>query len=198
MIPLTLTLTRTHTLIPPHLHRHPTPSNSVVTIDLQNKRLRALAAALSPAYLRVGGSEGDNAVYDIPAGTCATAKADPAFCLSAARWEELTSFCADTGLDLAFGINIMYGRGADGKGPWDPSNMRALLEYTAAHNITVGGFEMGNEKEEVLTPKGYAGDMLTARAMVDRIFPGEGGGEGGGRPLLIGPDENPRPDWLQT
>ena len=66
-------------------HEGPTwgQNASVVTIDLQNKRLRALATALSPAYLRVGGSEGDDAVYDIPTGTCARAKADPAFCLSA-------------------------------------------------------------------------------------------------------------------
>ena len=42
---------------------------SVVTIDLQNPRLKKLAKAMSPAFLRIGGSEGDDAVYDID-GAC--------------------------------------------------------------------------------------------------------------------------------
>ena len=166
---------------------------SIVTIPLDNPRLRRLARAMAPAYLRVGGSEGDVAVYDIPPGTCAKSGVDPAFCLTAERWTEVTEFAAATGLKVAFGLNIMYGRGKDHKGAWDPSNAVALLEYTAAHNLTVGGFEMGNEKENELPPGPYGRVVAAMRRTVDRLWP-----RPAARPLLIGPDENPRPDWLRT
>ena len=44
---------------------------------------------------------------------------------------------------------------------WDPSNAIALMEYTAKLGFAVGGFEVGNEKEHVLTPADYAGCMKT-------------------------------------
>ena len=62
---------------------------SVLTIDLHNKRLRSLAKAMSPAFLRVGGSEGDDAVYDID-GACERSRGgsgvpDEAYCMSVDR-----------------------------------------------------------------------------------------------------------------
>lgn len=184
---------------------------SIVTIDLQNQRLRALAKAMSPAVLRIGGSEGDDAVYDMGAA-CSKSRGgsgvpDPAYCMTVPRWNELLHFAEDTGLSVAFGVNVMYGRncttrctpqpcGAGNTGygtcsPWDPSNAIALMEYTAAHNLSIGGFEVGNEKEHVLTPKDYASCMQVMRENIDRIWP-----DPSQRPLLIGPDENPRADWL--
>lgn len=184
---------------------------SIVTIDLQNPRLRTLAAAMSPAVLRIGGSEGDDAVYDMEGG-CSKSRggsgvADPAYCMTVPRWNELLHFAKDTGLSVAFGVNVMYGRnctvrcknqpcGAGNTGygtcsPWDPSNAIALMEYTAAHNLSIGGFEVGNEKEHVLTPSDYASCMMVMRKNVNRIWP-----DASSRPLLIGPDENPRADWL--
>jgi len=74
---------------------------------------------------------------------------------------------------------------------WDPSNAIALMEYTAGHNLSIAGFEVGNEKEHVLTPTDYAECMKTMRSHIDRIWP-----DHSVRPLLIGPDENPRADWL--
>eukprot|EP01051_Picozoa_sp_SAG22_P027437 SAG22_NODE_9178_length_605_cov_0.816206_1_plen_147_part_01 len=106
---------------------------SIVTIDLQNKRLRALSAAMSPAFLRIGGSEGDDAVYDIDgacnktAGTFVGLTGIPksAFCLTMPRWEEILSYANDTGLSIAFGLNVMYGRNCTTRPPagcsaWDP------------------------------------------------------------------------------
>merc|ERR1712166_1032583 len=59
---------------------------SVLTIDLQNPRLRALSKAMSPAVLRIGGSEGDDAVYDIDSA-CRRSRGgsgvpDPAYCMT--------------------------------------------------------------------------------------------------------------------
>jgi len=186
---------------------------SVLTIDLQNKRLRSLAKAMSPAFLRVGGSEGDDAVYDID-GACRRSRGgsgipDPAYCMSVDRWKELLGFAEDAGIDVAFGLNVMYGRncstrchpqpcaaGNTGYGtcsPWDPSNAIALMNLTSSLGLKVGAFEVGNEKEHVLTPEDYAGCMKTMRAALDHLWPSKEG-----RPLLVGPDENPRADWLNA
>ena len=174
---------------------------SIVTIDLQNPRLRALSAAMSPAYLRIGGSEGDVAVYDL-GGACSRLGATSAdFCLTMARWEEILTYANDTGLTVVFGLNVMYGRNCTAPPApavptctaWDPSNAMALLEHTAQLGLPIGGFEVGNEKEHTLAPVDYAGCMKTVRAAIDRLWP-----QADGRPLLIGPDENPRADWLHA
>jgi heparanase 1 len=123
------------------------------------------------------------------------------------RWEEVLGFAKDTGLSVAFGLNVMYGRnctircahqpcaaGNTGYGtcsPWDPSNAIALLKHTAQKGLAIGGFEVGNEKEHILTPADYAHCMQTMRKAIDSLWPDKAT-----RPLLIGPDENPRADWL--
>ena len=66
-----------------------------------------------------------------------------------------------------------------------------LLQYTASKNLTVAGFEVGNEKEHALSPSDYASCMLKMRKAIDKLWP-----DPLKRPLLIGPDENPRADWL--
>eukprot|EP00658_Telonema_sp_P-2_P084039 TRINITY_DN9229_c0_g1_i1.p1 TRINITY_DN9229_c0_g1~~TRINITY_DN9229_c0_g1_i1.p1 ORF type:complete len:360 (-),score=67.19 TRINITY_DN9229_c0_g1_i1:525-1604(-) len=85
----------------------------------------------------------------------------------------------------------MYGRHGRGDVQWDHSNSEALLRWSAAHGVPVGGVEMGNEKEELLDPTDYAGDVLYMRKLLDELWD-----DPEDRPLLIGPDENPRPDWL--
>jgi heparanase 1 len=184
---------------------------SIVSLDLQNPRLKKLTAAMSPAYLRIGGSEADDAVFDFD-NACKNTRGgsgipDPAYCMTTSRWDEVLGFAKETGVDVAFTVNVMYGRnctvrckkqpcagGNTGYGtcsPWDPSNALALLKYTAQKGLHIGGFEVGNEKEHVLTPADYASCMQIMRKAIDSLWP-----DATSRPLLIGPDENPRADWL--
>lgn len=61
---------------------------SALIIDLNNSLLRAAATALSPAILRIGGSEGDVMCYDVPEynSTCADMnQMDPLVCHIAPR-----------------------------------------------------------------------------------------------------------------
>ena len=112
-----------------------------MTIDLTSPNLRAAVAALAPATLRVGGSEGDKIVYDVAGDHCgpqsgAPQPVDPAFCLSMERWRELVGFAAETGVSIVFGLNAMTFR-ANVSSPLVLRNIDALLEYTARQEETL-------------------------------------------------------------
>ena len=53
-------------------------------------------------------------------------------CLTEDRWHEILGFAKKTGLRIVFGLNLMFGRGADGTGEWDSTNAESLLKSTAA------------------------------------------------------------------
>jgi hypothetical protein len=86
----------------------------------------------------------------------------------------------------------MFGRDTAGK--WDSSNAQALLMYTAQHHPTfLHGFGLGNEKEFAVTAVDTAGCYNKLREIVNKAWPDESM-----RPIMIGPDLNPRPDWLSV
>jgi hypothetical protein len=135
------------------------------TLDLRNERLIALAKALSPANLRVGGSLADDAEYQVGGHNCSASATTQHVCLTMARWHELVSFCQQTGLRLVFDLNIMRGRSSDPtttttgtSSTWDSANALALIQHTQAQypvwsaNRDHLAFELGNEKEFALTP----------------------------------------------
>ena len=172
------------------------------TLDLSDKRLETLASALAPANLRVGGSNADVAEYSIgfPKGgrNCSAFARAMHVCLEPAKWDEIIAFCQRTGLRLAFDLNIMLGRDAAGRGAWDSTNARALLTYTARKYPAWAtranlGFELGNEKEFVLTAVQTADAFIELRKVVDDVF---GALDAKERPLVIGPSMNVRTDWL--
>eukprot|EP00978_Attheya_sp_CCMP212_P031751 scaffold121161_cov30-Attheya_sp.AAC.1 len=80
-----------------------------------------------------------------------------------------------------------------GAGLWNPDNTRELLQYTARKwPHFPHGFELGNEKEHLLAPEDVAHCYVTLRSMVNELWPTPGPG----RPLVVGPALNLRPDWL--
>eukprot|EP00750_Incisomonas_marina_P029050 INCI7031.9.p1 GENE.INCI7031.9~~INCI7031.9.p1 ORF type:complete len:612 (+),score=63.50 INCI7031.9:363-2198(+) len=123
---------------------------SALVLDLKNPKLVAAAKALSPAVLRIGGSEGDVLCYDVPQfnSTCADMnQTDPAMCLPMGRLEELCEFASNTGLSMAFGLNAVWGRkDHDLNNPLDFTNIEALLAYVSSQKLEIFGFELGNEK----------------------------------------------------
>jgi hypothetical protein len=83
-------------------------------------------------------------------------------------------------LFLATEIHMLFlGNGIEHAPPWQRESDG---RYTAKYNLTIGGFEVGNEKEHVLTPQDYATCMQTMRTHINRIWP-----DAALRPLLIGP-----------
>ena len=101
--------------------------SSLLTIDLEDRRLRAALRTLSPSFLRLGGSLSDFVRYEVsdtdaaePVGcnasfggpTLATRLGFPVGggCLKASRWDDLHQLCRDTGCSIVFTLNALAGR----------------------------------------------------------------------------------------
>eukprot|EP00658_Telonema_sp_P-2_P001123 TRINITY_DN10428_c0_g1_i1.p1 TRINITY_DN10428_c0_g1~~TRINITY_DN10428_c0_g1_i1.p1 ORF type:complete len:542 (+),score=120.28 TRINITY_DN10428_c0_g1_i1:238-1863(+) len=169
-------------------------NSSALKIDLDAPLLRAAASAMSPAVLRVGGSEGDVLCYDVAefGSSCASMnQTDPNMCLTMPRYEQLVGFAKETGLKLVFGLNAIWGRpGHNTSLPLSMKNIRALLAYTAKHGLSVYGFELGNE-EPTISPAVMAADYHALHQLLTEYWPSKEG-----RPLLIGNDCNTDPKYL--
>jgi hypothetical protein len=126
---------------------------SAILLNLDNPLLIQATKALSPGHLRIGGSEGDVLVYDVPSknSSCASrGVTDALMCLTMPRWEKLVAFADQTGVQLVFGLNAMNGR-KDNQSPLDFTNIEAFLSYSAEHKLKVKGFELGNEKPHIVS-----------------------------------------------
>lgn len=175
--------------------------SSYLALDLSSPRLIALAAAVGPALLRLGGSPEDSIVYDTD-GTCVAGSggAGPApgyfcsqvkpyiyGCLTPARWEALLEFGARTNLSIVLGLNGCYGRLSNATA-MDFSNARALLRATAAspYRRVLVGLELSNEiVGTTVTPEAWGSDVDTLRGLVATEL---------GTPLVLAGPDGASPD----
>jgi len=179
---------------------------SFLALDLADPALIAMARAIAPGILRLGGSPEDSIFFDADgscvAGSGGSGPAPGGYfcsqvrpyvygCLTAARWEELLSFAASTGLRLVLGVNACAGRLSNATA-MDFSNARALLEATAAspHARALYGLELSNEvvgvpsEAHTIGVAAYAADAAALRALAASIFAAAGLPP----PPLAGPD----------
>ncbi len=113
-------------------------------IDLTNARLRKLAKALSPAYLRVSGTwanatffaDSDSAPLTPPAGFDSV--------LSRAQWRGVVNFAQAVGAPIVTSFAVSAGtRGPDGD--WRPGEAQRLLAYTRSLSASIAAAEYMNE-----------------------------------------------------
>lgn len=136
--------------------------------NFRSKRLRTLAAALSPCYLRLGGTDADFMVFnpqervgnhlrlnrndhmkvhDMQLDTCdgwkyCKPKNTTKFTMTREDWDNINMFSMDVGWRMLFDFNVLLSNGSD----WSPTNARKLLQYTAHRNYATNiDFELGNE-----------------------------------------------------
>ena len=113
-------------------------------IDLTNRRLRRLAAALAPAYLRVSGTWANAtyfADYDPPPS------APPSGfngILTREQWRGVVDFSQAVGAPIVTSFAVSPGA-RDATGVWVPDQARRLLTYTRAIGGTVAAAEFMNE-----------------------------------------------------
>ena len=146
---------------------------SVINMSLTEPNLVYLAKSLSPAVLRVGGSEGDMVFYETPGAPCPP---NTTFCLTFARWGEINAFAEATGNKVAFGLNAMAGRlnKTCPLCPWDPTNTAAFLAASKAAGITPYAFEFGNVSPSSLAAGGWPAHPKALTTMRTRRAPRAG------------------------
>jgi hypothetical protein len=159
----------------------PPPYEQVVKpYDFTRPKLRALAQALAPAYLRIGGTAADDAYYDMSEAPVAAAPAPYDYVLTRGEWDAVNAFAAATGMRVVFTINAGPGP-RDAQLAWTADNARDLLAYTAAAGYDVALWELGNEVDAfpltqglgfVVPPEQLAQDVVTAKDLVAATTPG--------------------------
>ncbi|MEZ4251565.1 MAG: hypothetical protein R3B99_25405 [Polyangiales bacterium] len=116
----------------------------VPPFDFERPRLRALAGALSPALLRLGGSDADKVFYDLSETPVAEAPAPYRWVLTAGQLDGALAMAEATGLDVLFTMNLGPGP-RDAEGAWTDAQARRLLEHVRDSGRRIDVFELGNE-----------------------------------------------------
>lgn len=157
-------------------------------LDLNDPRLISAAAALGPAYLRLGGSESDRMAFDAPAvpgnralGHLPSLSQCPTI-LSPDRWDEVVTFAGAAALDLF----VCVGVGAcarDQRGRWEPHSFRRFLDHLERRGQRVAVWELGNEVNGFpfihglsarVSPAQYAEDFGLFRRVLEKQDPENG------------------------
>jgi hypothetical protein len=171
--------------IDPNLYRYRAP------IDLSNPRLRKLAAALSPAYVRVSGTWANSAYFQNSANAAAKAPSGFSGVLTQKEWKGVIDFSRAVNAEIV--TSVATGPGArDAQGVWTPDQARQLFDYTRSAGGRIAASEFMNEPTYAAmggAPKGYDAasygrDVAVFRAFLrktapDALFLGPGSvGEG--------------------
>lgn len=128
-------------------------------IDLSNARLRKLASALAPTYMRTSGTWA-NSVYFHDFDTPPPAKPPKGFqgILTRGEWKAVVDFAQAVGANLVTSFTISAGvRNADGV--WTPDQARKFAAYTKSVGGHIAGAEFFNEPNMPVyggAPDGYS------------------------------------------
>ncbi|MGO8757287.1 MAG: hypothetical protein ACLQG3_04105 [Terracidiphilus sp.] len=156
-------------------------------IDLYNSRLRKLAAALGPAYVRVSGTWANSTFFQNSDGP-APEHAPDGFkgVLTRQQWKGVIDFSNAVNAPIVTSLAISPGT-RDASGAWTPAQAKQILDFTKANHGTIAAVELMNEPtipEMGGAPKGYDAaaygkDLETFRAFVKDAAP---------KTLVLGPD----------
>lgn len=126
-------------------------------LDLTNARLRKLAAALGPAYVRVSGTWANTTYF--PETDQAPAEPPPGFIgvLTRQQWKGVVDFsnAVDAGMVTSFSTGVGT---RDPSGAWTPDQARRWIEYTESVVNTLAAAEFMNEPTAAAmggAPEGY-------------------------------------------
>jgi hypothetical protein len=138
--------------IDPNLYEYRAP------IDLSNARLRKLAAALGPAYVRVSGTWA-NSVYFQDSESAAPANAPPGFSgiLTRKQWKGVSDFSKAVNAEIV--TSVATGAGPrNAQGVWTSDRAGKLFGYTKSIGGHIAATEFMNEPTYAAmggAPKGY-------------------------------------------
>lgn len=145
-------------------------------LDLDSERLRNLARALGPAYIRVSGSWANSTYFD-PDGAAGSPPPEGfGGLLTGEQWIDVGEFAraVDGEVTTSFASNDAI---RDSSGAWRSDQARALLAFSKDHNVPLTAVELFNEPGlPVGMPASYDGaayalDVQTFLDMVDDVMP---------------------------
>lgn len=187
-------------------------------IDFRNTRLRELAAALSPARLRLGGTMSERLIFsreDIPQVSCnhchtnLTSKSTchaieklcrhkflPFFLMTGSMWSDVNEFCKAAHIKLLFSFNVLL---REQRNEWSDQNALDIINYTKQKGYLVD-WQLGNEPNSfqhvfntTISPRRLAKDFVKLRHILNE--------NGYRNSLLVGPDTTrpqvQRPECLE-
>ncbi|KNC76483.1 hypothetical protein, variant [Sphaeroforma arctica JP610] len=168
--------------------------------DLTDQRISYLAKAISPAFVRVGGTGNDWLTYQLGDESDCKQKGEVTShgfqgeCMNATWFDNLMGFAERAEAKLIFGLNVLYpwwpygNEGRDEKpieySTWNSSNSAELLRYAVQKKYPLWGLELGNEENVRMTGKDTAKHYNTLSTLLDEIY----GSTDMSRPELLGPD----------
>lgn len=148
-------------------------------IDLKNSRLRMLASALAPAFMRVSGTWA-NSTYVPTLTEVEPTEPPPGFkqLLRRSQWQDIVSFSNDLGLPIITSFPVSGGT-RDSRGHWQPEQAERLLALTGQMGGRIVAAEFFNEPNLAKLgglPEGYgaadyAHDFATFRAFARALAP---------------------------
>jgi heparanase len=165
-------------------------------LDLSNARLRKLAQALGPAYVRVSGTWANTTYFEDSDVAVKTTPAGFGGVLTRQQWKGVLEFAKAADAEIVTSFAFSPGV-RDGAGAWTPAEASKWLDYTKAAGGHIAAAEFMNEPTAAAmggAPKGYdvasyARDIAAfkpflKKASPETIFLGPGGvGEGRSMPL---------------
>lgn len=154
-------------------------------IDLANKRLRKLAAALGPAYMRVSGTWANATFFADTDGTPTAPPAGFNTVLSRTQWRGVVDFARVVDAEIVTSFAVSPG-GRDADGAWTPDQAQRLIDFTRSLGGRVAAAEFMNEPTLAANngaPVGYDAnaygrDFKIFRAWMKRASP---------ETLIVGP-----------
>jgi hypothetical protein len=162
--------------------------------DLSNARLRKLAAALGPTYVRVSGTWANSTYFSDSDGPAPTTPPDGfTAVLSRKEWKGVVDFAKAVNAEIITSFATSPGT-RNAQGVWQPDQARSFITYTKSLGGRIAAAEFMNEPNFAAAsrgaPKGYdaaafgrdiaAFGPFLKQASPDTLFLGPGStGEGG-------------------
>ncbi|WP_321346147.1 hypothetical protein [uncultured Draconibacterium sp.] len=152
---------------------------SIPPINLYEKKLRDLASALGPMYIRVSGTWANSTYFqDDDDAKLTAAPAGYENVLTRAEWKGVIDFCEAVDAKLVTSFAISDGI-RDNEGKWTPAQIEPLINYTKSIGGEIAAAEMFNEPSHAsygAAPEGYdaayyARDFEAFKCFVDSLYP---------------------------
>ncbi len=152
---------------------------TIPPVNLYDKKLRTLASALAPMYIRVSGTWANSTYFqdnDEPKMDAAPDGYENV--LTRAEWKGVIDFCKTTNSELVTSFAISDGM-RDENGNWTTAQIEPLINYTKSIGGKIAAAEMFNEPSHAShgnAPKGYdaaryARDFEVFKSFADSAVP---------------------------